>query len=165
MGDNRRNFGGNSRGGGRSFGGNRFGGNSRDAGRGRFGSNRDGGDREMFDAVCANCGSDCKVPFRPSGDKEVFCSRCFGDRNQNDNRRSFDSNDNKRSRDYNDRPPRRESTQSAGLDRYERGQLEGINRKLEAILSAIAELSEKKTVKKAAKKEKVVKEEDLTPQS
>lgn len=31
----------------------------------------------MFDAVCDKCGKDCKVPFRPSGDKPVFCSDCF----------------------------------------------------------------------------------------
>ncbi|KKT51194.1 MAG: hypothetical protein UW42_C0005G0002 [Candidatus Collierbacteria bacterium GW2011_GWB1_44_197] len=32
---------------------------------------------ELFDAVCAQCGSACKVPFRPNGRKEVFCSKCF----------------------------------------------------------------------------------------
>ncbi|KKT49454.1 MAG: hypothetical protein UW41_C0006G0022 [Candidatus Collierbacteria bacterium GW2011_GWC2_44_18] len=31
----------------------------------------------MFDAVCAQCGSACKVPFKPNGRKEVFCSKCF----------------------------------------------------------------------------------------
>lgn len=37
-------------------------------------------DRPMFDAVCADCGNNCKVPFRPSSDKPVFCSNCFGDK-------------------------------------------------------------------------------------
>jgi CxxC-x17-CxxC domain-containing protein len=32
---------------------------------------------EMFDAVCDDCGKDCKVPFKPSGDKPIYCSRCF----------------------------------------------------------------------------------------
>lgn len=31
----------------------------------------------LFDATCARCGSACKVPFRPNGRKEVFCSKCF----------------------------------------------------------------------------------------
>lgn len=31
----------------------------------------------MFDATCAKCGSACKVPFKPNGRKEVFCSKCF----------------------------------------------------------------------------------------
>jgi CxxC-x17-CxxC domain-containing protein len=38
-----------------------------------------GGDRQaMYQAVCANCGKNCEVPFRPSGDKPVYCSDCFG---------------------------------------------------------------------------------------
>lgn len=34
-------------------------------------------DREMFEAVCANCGKDCKVPFRPTSGRPVYCSDCF----------------------------------------------------------------------------------------
>lgn len=37
-------------------------------------------DRATFDAVCADCGNNCKVPFRPSNDKPVFCKNCFGDK-------------------------------------------------------------------------------------
>ncbi len=37
-------------------------------------------DRPMFNAICADCGNSCKVPFQPSGDKPVFCSNCFGDK-------------------------------------------------------------------------------------
>ncbi|MBE6831268.1 zinc-ribbon domain containing protein [Clostridium sp. KNHs216] len=33
--------------------------------------------REMFDAVCASCGTTCKVPFRPRDDRPVYCSECF----------------------------------------------------------------------------------------
>lgn len=33
--------------------------------------------REMHDAVCAQCGKDTQVPFRPSGDRPVYCSDCF----------------------------------------------------------------------------------------
>ena len=36
-----------------------------------------GGQREMFTVVCANCGNDATVPFRPSGDRPVYCSDCF----------------------------------------------------------------------------------------
>ena len=31
----------------------------------------------MFDAICAKCGTNCQVPFKPNGRKEVFCSKCF----------------------------------------------------------------------------------------
>ncbi|MCA9370720.1 MAG: hypothetical protein KC680_02040, partial [Candidatus Peregrinibacteria bacterium] len=35
------------------------------------------GPREMHDAVCSECGADCQVPFKPSGDKPVLCRDCF----------------------------------------------------------------------------------------
>mgnify|MGYP000940287769 CR=1 FL=1 len=40
---------------------------------------RNGGrsQREMHPAVCAACGKDTMVPFRPSGDRPVYCSECF----------------------------------------------------------------------------------------
>ena len=36
-----------------------------------------GSPREMHPAVCAQCGTDTMVPFRPRGDKPVYCSDCF----------------------------------------------------------------------------------------
>ena len=36
-----------------------------------------GGEREMHPAVCAQCGTDTMVPFRPRGDRPVYCSDCF----------------------------------------------------------------------------------------
>jgi len=40
-----------------------------------------GGDRrpprQLFDATCASCGKDAKVPFEPRGDRPVYCSDCF----------------------------------------------------------------------------------------
>lgn len=41
----------------------------------RFG-NRDS-ERQMHRAICDKCGKECEVPFRPSGDKPIFCSSCF----------------------------------------------------------------------------------------
>ena len=35
------------------------------------------GEREMFSAVCAECGAECQVPFKPTEGKPVFCSACF----------------------------------------------------------------------------------------
>lgn len=33
--------------------------------------------REMYDAICASCGKPCKVPFKPTEDRPVYCSECF----------------------------------------------------------------------------------------
>jgi len=33
--------------------------------------------REMFEAVCTQCGGIARVPFQPRGDKPVYCSSCF----------------------------------------------------------------------------------------
>lgn len=35
------------------------------------------GPRETHEAVCANCGQTTQVPFRPRGDKPIYCSECF----------------------------------------------------------------------------------------
>jgi CxxC-x17-CxxC domain-containing protein len=34
-------------------------------------------EREMFPAVCAQCGKDTQVPFQPKTDRPVYCSDCF----------------------------------------------------------------------------------------
>lgn len=53
----------------------RFGG--RDSRRSSF------GDKRMYEAVCAECGEKCEVPFKPRRDKPVLCSDCFGKENSN----------------------------------------------------------------------------------
>ena len=66
--------------GARKFGGGGFGGGRPSFGggsRGGFGGGADRGDREMFSATCSKCGKECKIPFRPSGARPVFCSNCF----------------------------------------------------------------------------------------
>ena len=32
---------------------------------------------QKFDAICSNCGKKCQVPFRPDGEKPVYCKDCF----------------------------------------------------------------------------------------
>ena len=33
--------------------------------------------REMFSAICSECGQTAQVPFQPRSDKPVYCSSCF----------------------------------------------------------------------------------------
>ena len=35
------------------------------------------GARELHPAVCAECGVETTVPFKPRGDRPVYCSDCF----------------------------------------------------------------------------------------
>ena len=67
-------FGGNKRGG---FGSGRpsFGGGKPSFHRG---GDRDGAPRELFPATCSSCHKSCEIPFRPSGDRPVYCRDCFG---------------------------------------------------------------------------------------
>ncbi|MFA6919215.1 MAG: CxxC-x17-CxxC domain-containing protein [Patescibacteria group bacterium] len=79
----------------------------------RFGSDR--GDRDsrrasMHQAVCSECGKRCEVPFKPTGDRPVYCSECFSSQNQQGKpdfdrpeRKSFDRKSFDKPREY-DRP-------------------------------------------------------------
>ncbi len=82
-GGSRGGFGGGSRGG---FGGGRGGFGGGDRGgfgggeRSRFNrpGNREFRQTQMHSATCAECNKPCEVPFRPTGDKPVYCNYCFG---------------------------------------------------------------------------------------
>ncbi len=97
----------------------------------RRSSNRNARDKQMFSAVCDKCHKDCEVPFRPTGDKPIYCSDCFG----------------KTERRGGDRKP-------VARDQHQK-QFEMLNNKLDSVL----ELLSKKTVtkKKVEKKKPVVK--------
>jgi CxxC-x17-CxxC domain-containing protein len=80
-------------------GGNKFGGRDRSFDR--------NAPREMHKAVCADCGNECEVPFKPSGDRPVLCSMCFknsrGDERgegRREERRDFDRPRNEDKRMY-----------------------------------------------------------------
>jgi CxxC-x17-CxxC domain-containing protein len=86
----------------------------------------------MSRAICSDCGASCEVPFRPSGNKPVFCRECFekngggkGAPRNNDSRR--DNRDN-----------RRESFKEPHRDNSKE-QFEIINSKLDKILKMLNE--------------------------
>ena len=57
----------------RSFGGGHSGGGFRsDFGR----------PKEMHKAVCADCGKECEVPFKPTEGRPVYCRECFAKHKQ-----------------------------------------------------------------------------------
>ncbi|MBQ7529210.1 zinc-ribbon domain containing protein [bacterium] len=55
--------------------------------------------RQMFSAVCAECGKETQVPFQPSNGRPIYCSDCFHKTNGNNARpaKSFASGNSQRS--------------------------------------------------------------------
>ncbi len=111
---------------------------------------RDSGRRRMHDAICADCGDNCKVPFIPSSGKPVYCSNCFekrgnGNRNsrQDSRRPSFSNRDNRSSRDSR---PARNSRPQKDYDQ----QFETIDAKLNKILGILIPKKEAAEIKPAA---------------
>jgi len=148
---------GRSRGGRNSFAGN-------------FG-NRGSGRPAMHDAVCDECGKDCQVPFKPSGDKPIYCSSCFekkggGDRNRSDQRGSYDRNSG----------GRRDSGRSSQGNMSDRSivqlvkTIEILNTKLDAVISRLPQIEQKKAknvkvkTKKSKKSKKIVEPKTDKPQ-
>lgn len=135
----------NNRSGGRSFGGKRsFGGNR------SFGGGHPVRHPDMHDAVCANCGQACKVPFKPTGDKPVYCRDCFAKMGGGEKRS-----------ERHDTPrqivtPREPSPTKADFD--------ALNAKLDKILALLSATMPKEVAQEAAapveKKKKVSKKEE-----
>ena len=127
-----RDYGRNDRSGGRRYGGGDFRG-------------RDSGRREMHRAICDECGESCEVPFRPSGDKPIYCSDCFERRNDGGSNRSDRRSSGSSS--YG----RKDDSNRQLLD-----QLSSLNTKLDRILNVLesgGEKKEKVEIKKTEKKE------------
>ena len=103
----------------------------RDFGR-RDSDQRSSEPRQKFPAVCSNCGKDCEVPFRPSGDKPVFCSDCFGKNQRSDSGRS-ESRFSPRPR-YDDR---RDSDNRAPAQADYKEQFVQLNNKLDKVLKLL----------------------------
>ena len=39
-------------------------------------------ERTFTRVVCAECSKECEIPFKPSGDRPVYCKECFAKRKQ-----------------------------------------------------------------------------------
>lgn len=38
---------------------------------------KQGSSRQMYNAVCSNCGAPTSVPFKPTGKKPIYCRSCM----------------------------------------------------------------------------------------
>lgn len=39
-------------------------------------------ERNFFKTICADCNKECEVPFKPTGDRPVYCKECFSRRKE-----------------------------------------------------------------------------------
>jgi CxxC-x17-CxxC domain-containing protein len=108
-----------------------------------FGGGHGDRPKQMHPATCSKCGQECEVPFRPTGDRPVFCSTCFKTQ---------------------DRPGPKFSQPSFGGSHQQqggtgggavsKGQLDALNAKLDKIISL---LGGNKTEEVSKEKKEVVK--------
>jgi len=122
--------------------------------RGGRGDNR-GGDRgergpvTMHSAICSSCGKPCEVPFRPTGEKPVYCRDCFagrsamgGERSQRKDPRTFSANVSNNSQTN--------SNSQNNSNNYElKKQVEAMNVKLDKLLNVVHSLSQNISISKA----------------
>lgn len=117
----------------------------------RKSSNDRGGRREMFDAVCSNCGKNCQIPFQPKTDKPIYCSDCFEEMGGNEKRRS-----DRRSgrREFNRRDP-------GGIDVKEFGRLvksvEAMSSKLDTVIKLLSPSEKEEKAESIVEEKKEVK--------
>ncbi len=82
--------------------------NSRDDRGSRY--SRDDRPRESTTVTCADCGTECQVPFVPRTDKPVYCSDCFRQNKPQDSGNDRYSRDDRGSRYSRDDRPRESTT-------------------------------------------------------
>lgn len=127
----------------------------------RFGGDRNFGGKQggkpfMHKAVCAECGKECEVPFKPAPGRPIYCSECFEKRGNSGGRpeRNFEHKFD-RGNDFGGKKvfekPHFEDRPKLSNEHYEI-----LNSKLDKILLALAPKAEEKTPL-AAKKTKETK--------
>ncbi len=89
---------------------------------------------EMHQATCASCGKICEVPFRPNGEKPVYCRDCFN----NPDREFAPPKNFDRGNSFREKPSYRPEPRerSGGSDNAE---LANIAKKLDKIISLLEE--------------------------
>lgn len=115
-------------------------------GRGGFGGGRKfgghgDGPRQMFSATCSKCGQSCEVPFKPTGERPVFCNNCFksqGGPSQRFAPKSFNA-------------PVSSGGACGGVSK---AQIDSLNAKLDKILAILSPAKVEVSEIKKAKKEK-----------
>ncbi len=122
--------------GNRSSSGPRFGGGS--------GRPSDRGPVTMHSAICSTCGKECEVPFRPTGDKPIYCNDCFSaNRDRGGSVSRTPSSDRFPRKEFNSRPPMRPSFggDRGGSNDEIKKQLEFLGLKIDRLTKIVENIS------------------------
>lgn len=120
----------------------------------------------MHQAICDDCGKECQVPFKPSGDKPIYCSDCFGKHGGGASRPNKFGGDRDRRPRFEDRPANTDSKEKEILKA-----IKTLNYKVDQLMKVLApdvatkpadivaneipaKVETKKTAKKATPKKK-----------
>jgi CxxC-x17-CxxC domain-containing protein len=122
----------------RDGGGRDFGRGGRDGG--GFGG-RDGGRPAMHQATCAECGASCEVPFKPTGDRPVYCSNCFKGKEASGPSRFGDRGNDRGERREFSKPSFSESRPAGNASVVTKEQIESLHAKMDKILRTLEQLS------------------------
>jgi len=97
---------------------------------GRGGYNSGGPSKQVFDVVCAECGCDTTVPFKPTGSKPVLCRDCF--------RGADDDGAKRRKRDRGSRGSFERDNRAPKRDHAVERKLEELDEKLDILMEDVA---------------------------
>jgi CxxC-x17-CxxC domain-containing protein len=95
----------------------------------------------MHKATCAECGKECEVPFRPTGDRPTYCSDCFAKKRADGELPP--------KREFNDRPSFRGS--SGGNDDMKK-QINELAAKIDRLVNAVERLARGNEIKNTEEK-------------
>ena len=89
---------------------------------GRGGQDNNYRERIFTKAICADCKAECEVPFKPTGDRPVYCKGCFGKRKEGGGSFKAKFEHKPRERDFAkernfDKPQGRENRRSSGREK------------------------------------------------
>lgn len=118
-------------------------------------SRSDGSRPQMFSAVCSDCNRKCEVPFRPTGDRPVFCNDCFGNK-RGSSQGEYPRRDAPPARDFPQRnfipstPSSKSAVEDKRIDELKR-QLDAVNKKLDTMMEMMRSTPKIEMVKVAPK--------------
>jgi CxxC-x17-CxxC domain-containing protein len=116
--------------------------------------NNDSRPMTMHSAICASCKKTCEVPFRPNGDKPVYCRDCFAGRaamgGERSSRKDFRKESGQFNQNENKFTPRQNFNLNSSSNQSDKPmiedlkkQIDSMNIKLDKLTNTIQNLAEK----------------------